>query len=152
MVILRGYVYAYMVTGKGLSLENNLVFPVDIRTVEGRHQEVQVGRQCLHDSHLGRRAAHDRGDELRDAFVGVEPCREGRVIERLEVTLDTLCRPGREILVDTNPGPFRLETQRVSAQVHAFVTNFGSGLCRRSISATSPKLHLGSYGHREEGA
>jgi hypothetical protein len=38
----RGVVY--MIAGECLALEDDLVSAVDVRAVEGRHEEVEVGR------------------------------------------------------------------------------------------------------------
>ena len=65
-----------MVAGEGLALENDLVFTVDVRLVKGRHEQVEVGRQRLHDSHLGLGGTHDRGNEFGGPLIGVEPGRE----------------------------------------------------------------------------
>lgn len=110
-----------MVAGKGLALEHDLVLPVDVGPVEGRHQEVEVGRQGLHHGYFPFGGAHDRGDELGGALVGIEPGRERRPVERLEVALHALRRPRREVLVDAGLGPLGLEAQRVPAEVDALV-------------------------------
>lgn len=68
--------WAYMVAGESLALKNDLVFPVDVRLVKGRHEQVEVGRQRLHDSHLRLGGTHDRGDELGSSLIGVKPGRE----------------------------------------------------------------------------
>lgn len=110
-----------MVTGERPALEYDLVFPIDVWPVEGRHQQVEVGGQRLHHGHLGLGGAHDRSDELGCPGVGVEPCWERRLLERLEVALYSLGSPGREVLVDAGLCPLGLEAQGVPAEVDAFV-------------------------------
>jgi hypothetical protein len=112
---------AYMVARKGLALEHDFVLPIDVWAVKGRHQEVEVGGQRLHHGHLGLGGAHDRGDELGGPLIDIEPGRERRPVKRLEVALNSLRRPGREVLGDAGLGPLRLETQRVPAEVDALV-------------------------------
>lgn len=116
-----------MVAGKRFTLEYDLVLPVDVRPVEGRHEQVKVGCQRLHHRDLGLRGAHDRGDELRGLLVGIEPSRERRRLEGLEVALDSLGSPGREVLVDACLGPLGLEAQGVPAEVDALVIRAAIG-------------------------
>lgn len=97
-----------MVAGKRLALEHDLVLAIDVGLVKSRHQQVEVGRQGLHDGHLTLRGAHDGGDELGRPVVGIEPGRERRSIERLEVTLHALGSPGGEVLVDAGLGALGL--------------------------------------------
>ncbi len=98
-----------MVTGKGLALQDNLVPAVDVRAVESRHEEVEVGCQRLHDGNLGLGGAHDRSDELGRPRIDIKPGRERRLLKGLEVPLYALCSPCREILVDAGSGPLGLE-------------------------------------------
>ena len=65
-----------MVAGEGLALEHDLVFPVDVWLVKGRHEQVEVGCQRLHDSHLRLGSTHDRGDKFGGSIIGVKPGRE----------------------------------------------------------------------------
>jgi hypothetical protein len=122
---------AHMVAGEGLALEHDLVFPVDVGLVKGRHEQVEVGRQRLHHGDFRLGGAHDRGDELGGLLVGVEPGRERGLIEGLEVPLDALGRPCREILADTGLGPLGLEAQGVPAEVDALVRGINTrcGFC-----------------------
>lgn len=80
---------------------------------------MEVGRQGLHDGHLGRRGAYDGGDQLSGAGVDVQPCREGGALERLEVALYALGCPGGQILADASGCPLGLETERVATEVDA---------------------------------
>lgn len=108
-----------MVAGEGFALKEDLVPAVDVGVVKGRHEEVEVGRQGLHDGHLGRGGAYDGGDQLSGAGVDVQPCREGGALERLEVALYALGGPCGQILADAGGCPLGLETERVSAEVDA---------------------------------
>lgn len=109
----------YVVTGEGFALEEDLVPAVDIGVVKGRHEEVEVGRQGLHDGHLGRGGAYDGGDQLGGARVHVQPSREGGSLKRLEVALYTLGGPCAQILADASGCPLGLETERVATEVDA---------------------------------
>lgn len=54
-----------MIAWESPALEDNFVFPIDVRTIKRGHQEMEVRRQGLHDGNLGLGSgAHDRGDEL----------------------------------------------------------------------------------------
>ncbi len=110
-----------MVAGKRLALEYDLVLSIDVWSIEGRHEQVEVGCQRLHHCHLGLGGANDRGNELRCSLVCIEPSRERRRLERLEVALDSLGSPSREVLVDACLGPLGLEAQGVPAEVDALV-------------------------------
>lgn len=108
-----------MIAGKGLALEYNLVTPIRIWTVEGRHEKMQIGGQGGHDGNLARIGADNWGHRLRRLLVRIEPCRQRRIGEWFEMAKDTLCRPRGEILVQTSRDSAWLEAQRISAQVDA---------------------------------
>lgn len=119
-----------MVTRERLALENDFVPSLGIRAVKGRHQQVEVGRERLHDGHLGRVGPDDGGHHLGGMGVGVEPSRQRGVVERLEVTLDALGPPRVQVLPDTHRRPLRLQAQRVPAEIrtgHAVVVRLGRG-------------------------
>jgi hypothetical protein len=66
-----------MVTGKRFAFKDDFVSAVDVWVVKGRHQEMEVGRQRLHDGNLGLESAHDGGNELGCPRIGIKPGREG---------------------------------------------------------------------------
>ncbi len=100
-----------MVTRESLSLQDNFVSPLDVWPVESRHQEVEVCRQGLHDGHLGFHSAHDRSHHARGDGVGIQPCWEGRAFQRLEMALNPLRPPGREVLLYPRGRPLGLQTE-----------------------------------------
>jgi hypothetical protein len=62
-----------MIAREGFAFEHDLVLPVDVRLVKGRHEQVEVGCQCLHDSHLRLGGSHDGDDKFGGSIIGVEP-------------------------------------------------------------------------------
>jgi hypothetical protein len=60
-----------MVAREGLALQDNLVPALDVWLVESRHQQVKVGRQRLHDGHLGLSRADDGSHELGGPRISV---------------------------------------------------------------------------------
>lgn len=110
---------SYVVTRKSLALQQYLVLSVGVRVVKGRHEEVQVRRQGLHHGHLGLIGADNGRDLLGNMGIGVQPRRQRRVVQGLEVALDALGAPCVEILLHPSPRPLRLQAQGVSAQVGA---------------------------------
>jgi len=48
-----------MIAWESLTLKDDLVPALDIRTVEGRHQEMEVRCQGLHDGDFGLVGAHN---------------------------------------------------------------------------------------------
>lgn len=60
-----------MITRECLSLQDNLMTALDIRFVECCHQEVQVRRERLHDSHLTDLATNDRRDHFGSASIDI---------------------------------------------------------------------------------
>lgn len=89
--------------------------------VKGRHEEMKVSRQSLHHGNLGFLSANNGGHHLGRSGVDVEPCRQRGVFQRLEMPLDTLRRPGGQILLYPLGGALRLQTERVAAEVGAFL-------------------------------
>ena len=65
-----------MVTRESLVLQNDLVTTMDIGPVKGRHQEVDVGSEGLHDSHLGHVGTNDWRNKLCSFGIGIEPGRK----------------------------------------------------------------------------
>lgn len=109
----------YMVTGKGLALDDDLV-AFRGGFVEAGHEQVQIGRQGLHDDDLAGQRAHDLGGLFLESIVEVQP---GRVsaFKRLEMAKDAFGGPGVEVsdhVVACAPG---LQAERVSAQIDGFV-------------------------------
>jgi len=83
----------HMVAWEGFALKDDLVPAFGVGMVEGRHQEVQVCCQSLHDSDLGRGGAHNGCDKIGGTGIGVQPSRKRGVVQRLEVTLYPLSSP-----------------------------------------------------------
>ena len=108
-----------MVTGEGLILQNDLVTAIDIGAVKGRHQEVNVGSQGLHDSHLGHIGTYDGRNELCSFGIGIQPRRKRGLLKRLEMALHSLSGPCGEILIETGDGSLGLHTQRIAAEIDA---------------------------------
>lgn len=87
-----------MVTGKCLCFDDDLV-PFGGWFVKARHEQVQIGRQGLHDDDLAGQSAHNPGRLLLERIVEVQP-RRMPAFERLEVAQDALGGPGVEIPID----------------------------------------------------
>lgn len=83
--------------------------PLNIRLIKRRHQQMQIGRQRLHNRDLTHSRTHNRRNQLRRLRIDVQPCWQHRVRKGLEVALDTLSVPGREVLLDASCGTLRLE-------------------------------------------
>lgn len=66
-----------MVTGKGLTLENDLVSTVSIWPVKGTHEEMKIGSERLHDGNFRFPGADNGGHQAGSPCVDVEPCRKG---------------------------------------------------------------------------
>jgi hypothetical protein len=116
-----------MIARKRPSLQDDLMAALGVGLVEGRHQQVQVCRQCLHHVDLVRlRADHGRHHGGRP-LVGVEPRWQRRAIQRLEVALHALRGPGAQVLADPLGGPFGLQAERVAAKVGALFRVSGRG-------------------------
>lgn len=82
---------------------------------------MEVGRKRLHHGDLRSVGANDGSHHLGCLGVNVEPCRKGRVVQRLEMALDALCRPCREVLLYPLRRALGLQTERVAAEVGAFL-------------------------------
>lgn len=108
-----------MVTRESLALQNDLVTTIDIGAIKSRHQEVNVGSQGLHDSHLGHIGSDDGRNKLCSFGIGVKPRRERRLFKRLEMALHSLSGPCGKILIETGDGSLGLHTQRIAAEVYA---------------------------------
>lgn len=72
---------------------------------------MEICRQGLHDGHFGCFGPDDRGYQLRRPCISVEPCRERRVLERLEVALHTLSSPSVKVLLEPSDGPLGLQAE-----------------------------------------
>lgn len=106
-----------MVTRESLVLQNDLVTIIDIWAVKGRHQEVNVGSEGLHDSHLGHVGSNDGRNKLCSFGIGIKPRRKRGFFKRLEMALHSLSGPCGEILIETSDGSLGLDTQRIAAEV-----------------------------------
>lgn len=106
-----------MVTRESLVLQNDLVATIDLGTVKGRHQKVDVGGKGLHNSHLGHVGTNDGRNKLCSFGIGIQPRRKRGFFERLEMALHALSGPCGEILIETSDGSLGLDTQRVAAEV-----------------------------------
>lgn len=82
---------------------------VDVRMVECIHQEVQIRCQRLLHSHLGLVCPYQGSHQLGGPGIGIEPCGQGGVVQRLEVALHPLRTPRFEILLDTGRCPLWLQ-------------------------------------------
>lgn len=87
-----------MVARKRLALENNLVSPVSARRVKSRHEKMEIRRQRLHNRDLFLLRADHGGHHPRRPRIHVQPRRQRRVGHGLEVALDALRAPRREVL------------------------------------------------------
>ena len=117
----RGKRGTHVVTRKRLTLNNNLVPAIDIRPIKRRQNKMQIRRQRLHDRNLRRRSPHKGRHSLRRRIISVQPRRQRGVGEGLEVALHALRRPGGQVLVQARGDAAGLQTERVAAQVDAFV-------------------------------
>lgn len=118
-----------MITRKSLPLQNNLMPPANIRPIKRRHQQVQVRRQRLHHRNLIHARTHNRRHHLGRPRIHVQPRRQRRVAQRLEVALDALRAPGREVLLDARCGALGLEAERVADQVDGLII-----VCDRGVN------------------
>lgn len=100
-----------MIAWESSALQDNFVLAIDVRTVEGGHQEMEVGRQGLHHGNLGLGCAHDGGDQFGRPGIGVQPGRKRGAIQGLEMSLHTLGCPSVQVLADASPGSFGLEAE-----------------------------------------
>lgn len=82
---------------------------------------MEVGRERLHYGDLRSVGANDGSHHLGCLGINVEPCRKGRVVQRLEVALDAPCRPCCEVLLYPLRRALGLQTERVAAEVGAFL-------------------------------
>lgn len=104
-----------MIAGKRLALQDDLVPTIGVRAVKCRHEQMEIGRQRLHNGHF-RLVRTDYGrHHLGSPIIYIEPCGQRRVLEGLEVALDTLRRPRRKVLLDAGRRPLRLHPEGVSA-------------------------------------
>jgi hypothetical protein len=62
---------AYVIAREGFALEQDLVPTVDIWTVEGRHQQMEVCCQSLHDSNFGLLCPYKRGHQLGCSVISM---------------------------------------------------------------------------------
>lgn len=111
-----------------LALDYDLMPALDVRLVEGGHDQVQVRRQRLHDGYLGRAGPDDGRHHLGRPGVHVQPGRQGGAIQRLEVALNALGRPRVEILPDAGCRAPGLKAERVAAEVGAGPGLHGQGV------------------------
>jgi hypothetical protein len=56
-----------MIAWEGLAFEDDLVLAVNVWVVEGRHQEMQIGCQSLHNGNFGLVGANNGSNQLRRA-------------------------------------------------------------------------------------
>lgn len=89
----------HVIRWKSLTLNNDLMTTIDIRSVKCRQQKMKIGRKSFHDSNLGRKSTNYGSNAFRSSCVSIKPCWQRRLGERFEVAKDTLCRPSCEILL-----------------------------------------------------
>lgn len=82
---------------------------------------MEICRQGLHDGHFGCFGPDNWRYALRSSGISVEPCRERRVLQRLEVALHTLSSPSAEVLLQPSDGPLGLQAERVPAEIDALL-------------------------------
>lgn len=109
----------YVITRESLTFQDDLVLALGIRVIEGRHQKVQVCRQRLHHRDLRFIRPHDRGHKFGRTSIGIEPCRQRRVVQRLEVSLDALSTPSVQILLNACCCLLWPQAERIPADVDA---------------------------------
>jgi hypothetical protein len=108
-----------VITWESFAFKNDLVLALDVRAVESGHQEVQVRSQGLHDGDFRLVGSNDGCYQLGGSCICIQPCWEGRLLERLEVPLNTLGSPGAEVLLKPGDCPLGLQAERVPAEVDA---------------------------------
>src|SRR6185437_12378332 len=73
---------------------------------------MQIHRQTVHEDHFTR----SRADQSRSAIVEILVIRIPRFFA-VEMALDTETRPHIEFALDQRPHRFRLQTQRMTAEI-----------------------------------
>ena len=116
----------YMVAGEGLPFDDDLP-PVGCRSVEARHEQMQVRRQSLHDGNFAGKCADDFRSLLLGRVVEVQPWWQAAIVV-CEVAEDTLGSPRIQVPVDIVSCSPRLQTKRVAAEIYRLFVVVG--LCR----------------------
>ena len=96
-------------------LDDDLV-AAGARPVKTGHEQVQVDRQRVHGNDLGRFRAGQLGESLRCPSMEGNP----RPV-RVEVAVNGIVGPVVQFLADELCGEFRLQAQRVAAQIDRLV-------------------------------
>jgi hypothetical protein len=65
-----------MVAGECLALQDDLEFPINVRAIEGRHKQVDVCGQSLHNGHLRFGSAHNWRNKFGGTLIGINPGRK----------------------------------------------------------------------------
>jgi hypothetical protein len=97
----------YMITGEGLALDDDLP-TVRCGAVEASHEEMQVGRQCLHDTDLAGHGTDKLCRLFLDGVVDMQPWRQASMVFG-KMAKDALGGPGIEVAVDIFFGASRLQ-------------------------------------------
>jgi hypothetical protein len=106
----------YMVAGEGLPFDDDFP-PVGCRSVEARHEQMQVRCQGLHDHDFAGKCANDFRCLLLGCVVEVQPWWQAAVVV-CEVAEDTLGSPRIQVPVDIVSCSPRLQAKRVAAEIY----------------------------------
>jgi hypothetical protein len=107
-----------MITRERLPLNNNLP-PLLTRPIKTRHSKMQIRRQRLHDSNLVPLCPHNITNIPHNIIINMQPRRQFRILDFLEMSIDAFGRPGLEVVLLVLGCVAWLETEGVAAEVGA---------------------------------
>lgn len=136
------YKWPYVIAGEGLALNDDFV-PLLGWPVETCHEQVQVCREGLHDGDFALLRAHNLGHLRLQVLLHVDPGAVVAILQLLPMAVDALDCPGVEVPLHIVPRPPRLQSERVTTQVGAFVSCTALGLSAQGLDSAAVGDALG---------
>jgi hypothetical protein len=107
-----------MITRERLPLNNNLP-PLLTRPIKTRHSKMQIRRQSLHNSNFVPLGPHNLTNIPHNIIINMQPRRQFRILDFLEMSIDAFGRPGLEVVLLVLGCVAWLEAEGVAAEVGA---------------------------------